>query len=160
MPARRWKHARPTSLRQALELCKDHARERLNRSVERIADEMGLTDHWIVYKWVQSGRIPANLIRPFERACGIDLVTRWLACSGGRLLVDIPAGRTADPVEMAALQAVVHEAVGRLLQFYAGKAEAGDTLASIQQAMEGLASHHLNVQKHSQPELDLERSDT
>ena len=49
-PRRNWKRLQPTSLRNALELCKEHARERLNRSVERIADEMGITDHWTVYK--------------------------------------------------------------------------------------------------------------
>ncbi len=38
---RQWRRIQPISLRNALELCKDHARERLNRSVERVADEMG-----------------------------------------------------------------------------------------------------------------------
>lgn len=35
-------------------------KERHNLSVERIAERMGLTDHWTVYKWIQTGRIPAN----------------------------------------------------------------------------------------------------
>lgn len=156
MTRRNWKRIQPTGLRHALELCKDHARERLNRSVERIAEEMGVTDHWSVYKWIQSGRIPANLIRPFETACGIDYVTRWLASSEGRLLIDIPTGRKADPVEMVALQGVVHEAVGQLLKFYAGQTPADETLAAIQQAIEGLAWHRGNVEKHAQPELDFQ----
>ncbi len=156
MSRRNWKRIQPTSLRHALELCKDFAKERHNLSVERIAERMGLTDHWTVYKWIQTGRIPANMIRPYETACGIDYVTRWLAASSGRLLIDIPTGRKADAADMQALQELLNTAVGQLLQFYGGKAEAGDTLAAIQQAMEGLAWHRGNVQKHAQPELDFE----
>ena len=156
MTKRNWKRIQPTSLRNALELCKDFAKERHNLSVERIAESMGLTDHWTVYKWIQTGRIPANMIRPYEAACGIDYLTRWLAASSGRLLIDIPTGRKADAADMQALQELLNTAVGQLLQFYGGKAEAGDTLAAIQQAMEGLAWHRGNVQKHAQPELDFE----
>ena len=156
MSRRNWKRIQPTSLRHALELCKDHAKERHNLSVERIAERMGLTDHWTVYKWIQTGRIPANMIRPYETACGIDYVTRWLAASSGRLLIDIPTGRKADAADMQALQELLNTAVGQLLQFYGGKAEADDTLSGIQQAMEGLAWHRGNVQKHDQPELDFQ----
>jgi len=58
MTKRNWKRVQPSSLRNALELCKDYAKERHNLSVERIADRMGLSDHWTVYKWIQTGRIP------------------------------------------------------------------------------------------------------
>ena len=156
MSRRNWKRIQPTSLRNALELCKDHAKERHNLSVERIAESMGLTDHWTVYKWIQTGRIPANMIRPYETACGIDYVTRWLAASSGRLLIDIPTGRKADAADMQALQELLNTAVGQLLQFYGGKAEANDTLCAIQQAMEALAWHRGNVEKHAQPELDFQ----
>ena len=156
MSRRNWKRIQPTSLRHALELCKDHAKERNNLSVERIAERMGLTDHWTVYKWIQTGRIPANMIRPYEVACGIDYVTRWLAASSGRLLIDIPTGRNASAADMQALQELLNTAVGQLLQFYGGKSPAADTLAAIQQAMEGLAWHRRNVEKHSQPELDFQ----
>jgi hypothetical protein len=100
---RNWNALQPSSLRQALELCKEYARERRNLSVERIAEKMGVTDHWTIYKWVQSGRIPANMIQPYESVCGIEYVTRWLAASGGKLLVDIPTGRNlvnADVIEL------------------------------------------------------------
>lgn len=155
MTRRNWKALRPTSLRQALECCKDHAKDRLNRSVERIAEEMGLADHWAIYKWIETGRIPAVLIRPFETACGIDYVTRWLAASESRLLIDLPKGHTATPVEMGELQATAHEAVGQLFKFYAGTASADEALAAVQQALEGFAWHRRNIEKHPQPELDL-----
>ena len=155
MSRRNWKRVQPSSLRNALELCKDFAKERHNLSVERIAERMGLTDHWTVYKWIQTGRIPANMIRPYESVCGIDFVTRWLAASAGRLLIDIPTGRNTDATDMQALQELLNSAVGQLLQFYGGKAQADDTLSSIQKAMEGLAWHRGNVQKHLEPELEF-----
>lgn len=155
MTKRNWKRMRPHSLRHALELCKDYARERHNLSVERIAELMGLTDHWTLYKWFQTGRMPTNLIRPYETACGIDFVTRWLAASCGRLLIDMPSGRNTTAQDMQVLQSVLNDTVGQLLQFYAGKTKEADTLAAIQQAMEGLAWHRGNVEKHLQPELEL-----
>lgn len=156
MSRRNWKRIQPISLRHALELCKDYAKERHNRSVERIAEQMGLADHWSLYKWFQNGRMPLNLVRPFKAACGIDFVTRWQTASAGKLLIDIPTGRKADAVEMQILQELLNTAVGQLLQFYGGKAEAPDTLTAIQQAMEGLAWHRGNVEKHAQPEFDFQ----
>lgn len=155
MTKRNWKRIQPTSLRHALELCKDYARERHNLSVERIAERMGMTDHWTVYKWIQTGRIPANMIRAYETVCGINYATRWLAASDGSLLIDIPTGRNTTAEDMQTLQAALNDSVGQLLQFYAGKTGAADTLAAIQQAMEGLAWHRGNVEKHLQPELEL-----
>lgn len=156
MKGRNWKRAIPTSLRHALELCKDHARERHNLSVERIAERMGLPDHWAVYKWIQTGRIPANLIPAYEAVCGINFVTRWLAAAAGMLVIAPPTGRDATAADMQVLQELLNTAVGQLLQFYAGKAQAPEALASIQQAMEGLAWHRGNVEKHAQPELDFQ----
>lgn len=155
MSRRNWKRIQPTSLRHALELCKDHARERLNLSVELIAERMGMTDHWTVYKWIQSGRIPANMIRPYEMACGIDFVTRWIAASSGRLLIDVPVGRNASAADIQALQELLHAAVGQLIKFYGGTADAPEALAAIQQGMEGLAWHKRNVEKHLQPEFEF-----
>lgn len=155
MSRRNWKRIHPTSLRQALELCKDHARERLNLSVEQIADRMGVPDHWTVYKWIQTGRIPANMIRPYEMACGIDFVTRWIAASAGCLLIEVPTGRAVTPTDIQALQELLNTAVGQLLQFHSGKAEAADALAAIQRGMEGLAWHKGNVEKHLQPEFEF-----
>lgn len=153
---RNWNRIQPTSLRHALELCKDYAKERHNLSVERIAERMGLTDHWTLYKWFQNGRMPLNLVRPFEVTCGIDYVTRWQAASANKLFIDIPTGRNANASDMQILQELLNTAVGQLLQFYGGKAETSDTLAAIQQAMEGLAWHRGNVEKHAQPELDFQ----
>lgn len=156
MTRRRWKNLRPTSLRHALELCKDYARENHNKGVERIADQMGLADHWALYKWLQSGRMPANLIRPYEQACGCDYVTRWIAASAGRLTIDMPTGRHCTAQDMQALQELLTAATGQLLDFYAKHCDANETLASIQAAMEALAWHQGNVKQSQQPQLELE----
>lgn len=89
-PSRRafWKRHHPTSLRAALEGCKEHAREARNLSVERIAAEMGLNDHWSLYKWIESGRFPAVLLPTYQAVCGINLVTRWLANDNIKALVN------------------------------------------------------------------------
>lgn len=155
---RNWKRLQPTSLRHALELSKDHARERLNRSVERIADEMGVTDHWSLYKWLQSGRIPANMIRPFEAACGIDYVTRWLAASSGKLLIDMPSGRALTETDVVELHNGFGAALKLLSDFYAGKADAPATLEALHTHLQQVAWHHANVGQHATPELDFTAS--
>jgi hypothetical protein len=154
-PSRNWKRTQPTSLRHALELCKEHAREKLNRSVERIADEMGMADHWQLYKYFQSGRLPANLIRPFEVACGIDYVTRWIAVSAGKILVEIPSGRNIHGTDVVALHNGFGMALRLLTDFYAKKVDTEQTLAALTAHLEDVAWHRANIAQHSQPEFDF-----
>ncbi len=155
MSKRRWKTLQPTSLRHGMELCKEFARVERNLSVEGIATEAGLVDHWTLYKYFQNGRMPLALLRPFERACGVDYITRWIAASAGKLLIDIPRGRSATPADMQALQEILTATTGALLAFYAGKHDASDTQAALQNALEELAWHRANVQQHATPQLDL-----
>ena len=154
-PRRDWKRLQPTSLRHALELCKDYARERHNRSVERIADAMGVTDHWTVYKWLQTGRIPANLIRPFESACGIDYVTRWIAASAGKLVVEVPTGRHLKETDVVALHNGFGAALQLLTDLYAGKADPAPTIAALTAHLEDVAWHRANVAQFTMPQLDF-----
>ena len=151
---RNWKRVQPASLRDALRLCKDHALEKHNRSVEHIADLMGITSD-LLYKWLANGRMPASSIHAYEHICGINFVTRWIAASEGYLIIKAPPGRNAGAADMQALQEALNSAVGQLLQFYSGKAEAGAALAAIQHGMEGLAWHKGNVEKHLQPEFEF-----
>lgn len=154
MLKRTWKRIQPNSLRDAMRLCKDYAHEKKNYSVERIADLMGITAD-LLYKWLANGRMPAASIPLYEHVCGINFVTRWLAASAGHLMIEVPTGRAATPTDIQALQELLNTAVGQLLQFHSGKAEAADALAAIQQGMEGLAWHKGNVEKHLQPEFEF-----
>ncbi len=153
---RNWKSTQPRSLRHALELCKDYALEVKRLSVARIAERMGMADHFNLYKWLQTGRMPAVLIPAYEHACGINYVTRWFASSNGKLLIDMPIGRSASAEDMQLLQTLLHDATGALLDFYAGRSDAPEALASIQAGLEGLAWHRENVSQHHNPQLDLE----
>lgn len=151
-----WKNRQPSSLRQAMEWCLEYARERHNRSVDRVADLMGLTNKWVIYKWLESGKLPAILIRPFEEACGIDFVTRFLGHSAHKLLIEIPTGKRATQAEINALQGSFAEAISLLLKFYDGQAEAAETLSALTATMSHLAWHRGEVERNRYPELDLE----
>ncbi|CAD5107213.1 hypothetical protein [Zestomonas carbonaria] len=155
MKRRNWKQAQPSSVRQALEWSLDFALERHNLSVERVAERMGLANHWSLYKWVSEGRMPLVMVPAFENVCGINLVSRWLASTGGKLLIDLPTGRLCKAEDMQELQAVLHTATGALLAFYNGTADAVQTLGAIQAGLEGLAWHRGNVQQHATPQLEL-----
>lgn len=152
---RSWKNRQPGSLRQAMEWALDHARVRHNRSVDRVADRMGLSNKWTLYKWLQNGRLPAVLIRPFEEACGIDYVTRYIGHSAHKLLIAAPTGRKASDRDINQLQASFTESISVLLKFYEGQAESEETLSALYTTMEQLAWHQGTVERQRQPELDL-----
>lgn len=156
--ARNWKRVLPNSLRDALRLCKDHALEKNNYSVERIAELMDVSSD-LLYKWLSNGRMPASSIPAYEYICGNNFVTRWLAASTGNLVIVAPSGRNATASDMHALQEVLNTAAGQLLQFYNGKADAAAVLVAIQQGMEGLAWHKGNVEKHLQPEFEFNQEE-
>lgn len=152
-----WKRQQPNSQRHALELCKAHALAVHHRSVERIAELMGLVDHFALYKWMQNGRMPLCLVRPFEQACGIDYVTRWMAGSAGLLLIDMPAGRTVVQTELVELNSCFAAALQLLTDFYSApaKADAEATQAALNTHLSQVAWHQKNVAQCSTPELEF-----
>lgn len=155
MTKRNWKRVQPTSFRHALELCKDHAKEVNNLSVERIADLMGEESHWTVYGWLRDGSIPGKKIMAYEHVCRADFISRWLAHAKGKLLIDIPTGRAATPEDIAILQDQTTMAIAALIQYAAGKANEEDTIAAITQAMESMAWHRANVAKAGHTDLEF-----
>lgn len=157
MTRRNWKRWQPASLRDALKGCKDFAHERHNLSVERIAERMGLEDHWALYKWIANGRMPAVLLPAYEHACGINLVARWMAATDGKLLVDMPRGRQAQPADMVELNTGFAQALQLLTDFYAGgeQADANATLEALRNHLQQVAAHQLNVAGFAEPELDF-----
>lgn len=156
-PSRRkfWKAYQPTSCRDALHQCKAYAQEARNLSVERIADQMGLPDHWALYKWIESGRFPFVLIPAYESACGINLPSRWLAATQRRLLVDMPVGRAADQGDLVQLGTGFQQAVQLLSDFYKanGGADAAPVLDALRAHLQSVAFHHANVAGFAEPEL-------
>lgn len=155
MPARNWKHP-PQSLQQALEACLDHARIKHRQSIDRIAADMGLANHWNLYKWVESGRLPAVLIRPFELACRCNYVTRLLAHASHHLVIDIPTGKLPAAGDLQTVQAAANDAMSALIGFAAGKVGSLAVIDAVTTAMEHLAHQRENAKHAAQPELELE----
>ena len=156
MSRRNWKRVRPSSLIEALRLCKEFAQERHNLSVERIADRMGVT-HDCLYKWLATGRLPAILIPTYEHACGCHFASAWLATCAGKVVVDIPTGRNATPADMVEFNTGFAGVLQLLSDFYAAPSEADptETLAALQTHLQQVAYHHANVQQHANPELEF-----
>lgn len=155
MARQSWKNRQPSSLRQAMEWCLEYARVRHNRSVDNVADLMGLSNKWIVYKWMESGRLPSILIRPFEVACGIEYVTRYIGHSAHKLLIDIPTGKRSTEKGINQLQASFSDSMGLLIKFYDGEATPEETAAALVTTMEQLAWHKKTVECTQQPEFDF-----
>ena len=155
MTRRNWNRWQPTSLQGAIEGCIDSARERLNLSVDQIADRMGVASKWTLYKWIENAAIPARMIRAFEHACGAAFVTRYLATSAHQLLVPMPTGRMPSASDVNAVQSACTDAVQALIEFNGGKRSADETLAALTTAMTHLATERGHVERHHQPELAL-----
>lgn len=155
MAKRNWKRTAPTSLCNAMELCVEFGRVRKNKSVEQIACDMGMPNHWTLYKWLESGRLPANMIRPFELSTGASYVTQFLATSGHKLLVDIPTAKPANDNDLLTLNSSFNDALKVLEEFYKGKASGDQTLRELRNVMTGIAGHHARVESYATPELGL-----
>jgi len=156
MAAAKWKNGCPANLPQAMEWCLAFAKERHNRSAERVADLMGLPNKWRLYKWMEDASLPTRYLRSFEHACGCDFVTRYLAHSAHELLISIPVGKRVAASDLHTLQEMTNDAVGALIAFAAGSVGAEEVIAATTRAMEGLAWHRANAEKHHQPELELD----
>ena len=160
MSRRNWKTWVPRSPVECIRGCVEAAREQRNRSMDHLSfDYLALNNGSSLYKWQADGRLPLSLVLPLEHACGQPLITRYLAAAHGKLLVDVPAGRSSSIEEMQQLQQVLLDASGALIAFYAGRQDALKTLEAIRAGMESLAWHDGNVRQHDHPQLDLGSAD-
>jgi hypothetical protein len=155
MAKRNWKRATPRSLRHGMELCLGFAKERKNLNVDRIADLMGVSSKWTLYKWLENASMPVKLVAPFENACGCHFMTQYQATSAHKLLIDIPSSKPAKEEDLLALQTGFNEAVNVLASFYKGTEEASVTLAELTRHMTEIAAHRARVEKVAEPELEL-----
>lgn len=145
----------PTSLKSAYESDKHTGIRNRQLSVERLAELYAVSGSRL-YKWMDEGDMPVNRLAAWFHNTGGRAVIRYLCAQAGGMFVPVPTGRQLASGDIHQLQTVLNDAVGLLLAFYAGKTEAAATLAALQQAMEGMAWHRGNVEKHAQPELELE----
>ena len=154
MKRRNWNQWRPSSLQEAIEGCLHYAQEKHRLSVDRLADLLGVSK-WTIYKWIESGSIPAKSIAGFEAHCRCCYVTGYLAASARQLLISLPTGRLPGQQDIHALQDACTSAVGTLLRFVAGKADKQETHGALTVAIERLALERAHVEHHAQPELPL-----
>ena len=145
----------PTSLKSAFEQDKEQGIRTRGLSVERHAELQAVSASRL-YKWMEDADLPANRLAAWFHNTSGRSVIRYLCAQAGGLFVPVPTGRRPNPIEMAELQKVLAETTGALLRFYGGQADANETLGDVQQALEALAWHRGNVEKHAQPELDFE----
>lgn len=150
-----WNTVQPNSITHAIELCSQYAREKRNLSVERIAELMGQPSHHALYKWMAEGRMPAVLIRPFEHACGVAFVSRYLAHSAQYLTMKIPSGAKSAARDINALQGSLTSAVTALIDFHDSRLSQEQCIDALTTALESLAWHRTNVEKTDCPELSL-----
>lgn len=159
MTRRHWNQVVPTDVPRALQLCADFALEKRNLSVQRITDLMGEASHNTMYKWMGTGRMPVIKVSAFEHICGINYVTRFLAHSSNKLLIDMPTGRRAEHRELIDLAINANQTTGMLMDFFEGRGDAETVSAAITALIEDLALQRNNVEKFKQPELLLGGSD-
>lgn len=156
MTRRNWKQVRANSATHALRLCKEYAQDKHNLSIERIADRMGVT-HDSLYKWLATGRLPFILLPAFEHACGCHFASEWAAASAGKVVINLPTGRTVQQGDLVELNTGFGAALQLLADFYSapGKADATQTLAALTTHLQQVAWHQANVAQFSTPELEF-----
>lgn len=150
-----WKKAQAKSLIEALELCKNFAREKKKLSIEQIAELMGVGDE-ALRKWIRYGTMPINKVPSYEMVCGCTYVSAYQAARDGKLLIEIPTGRQVNAVDVLEMQNTFNHAIGLLMKVASGDAEVDETVAALTSTMCDIAYHRENVQKATAPELDFE----
>lgn len=148
----------PTSFTEALRMCKDHAKAKHQMSVERIADEMGLTAVRL-YQHLESGDMPFNRVRSFQRACRCNFVTLYMAHGDDCMLVKIPKGKQITEDQIFGINSTFHKAMTALTEFYQSSTDPDKALAALTEHMATAAWHRRNVEKTMQPELDFDEEE-
>ena len=82
-------------------------------------------------------------------------MTRWIAASAGKMLVDIPTGRRLESTDVVGLHNGFGAALQLLTDFYASKAEPEAVIAALTAHLQDVAWHRANVAQFATPELDF-----
>lgn len=145
----------PTSLRAAFEADKAHALKRRRLNVERLAELLGTTPATL-YKWIETDSMPVRALIAWQHLTGSNHVIRYLASREGAVVVQIPVGREVTADDIQDLQMVLSQAPGALLKLKRGEIERDECVSALTSGMESLAWHRANVERQSQPELELQ----
>ncbi|WP_255497666.1 hypothetical protein [Aquitalea sp. LB_tupeE] len=155
MRKRNWKAAQARSLDEAIELCAEHAAEKLRRPAKVMADLMGV-ELKTYYRWLADSAMPLNRVRQFETFSGASFISDYLCLAhGNKVVVSIPAGKHAAVVELASMQANAANAMALLARFYQDRNCLAETVAALSVTLSEVVFHRENVLKAAQPELEL-----
>lgn len=145
----------PTSLRAAFEADKTRALKRRRLNVERLAELLGTTPATL-YKWIETESMPVRALIAWQHLTGSNHVVRYLASREGAVVIQIPPGRDVSAEDINDLQRALGAAPVALLDLKAGRISRDDCTAALTGGMESLAWHRANVERHEQPELELQ----
>lgn len=155
MRKRNWKSVHPTCLDEAIELCTEHAAEKLRRPAKVMADLMGV-ELKTYYRWLAESSMPLNKVRQFETFAGASFVSEYLCLAqGNKVVIQIPAGKKAAVAELAEVQGSFAEAMALLVRFYEKGGELEETVSALSRTLSQLAYQRENVLKTGEPELGL-----
>ncbi|MHD0644871.1 hypothetical protein ACYPKM_04540 [Pseudomonas aeruginosa] len=138
----------------AMKRCAKEAKQHRQMSAERIADALGVSV-WCLYKWLETGRMPINVISAYERACGSHYVTEALAKASQAVVVDYPDGRRPTAEEFYAFQGKLIAATGILIDLEAGSASPEEADEIVWTAIQALMWQMLNVRALADPQQRL-----
>ena len=139
-------------------MCKDFAKDKHNLSVERIADEMGLTAGRL-YQHLENGDMPFNRVRSFQNACRCHYVTQYMAHGDDYILIKMPKGKKISDEKMLQFSATYSKALNELTEFHTHHQNPEAVIAALSEHLEKTAWHRANVERTSQPQLDFDGGD-
>ena len=154
MAKKNWNRITPNGITHALQLCKEHAIEKLNLSVANLADRVTSKPDTL-YKWLGLGTMPVKNLIAFEQACQKPFVTEYSAHSQGYLLVPVPSGKRPAHKDIIELQAFMVEVSGLMMMSTNGEADAAEVESMIKKLMTDLAYHKNNVVEAANPQMTL-----
>jgi hypothetical protein len=150
-----WNRLVPHSMVKALNLTKDHGKEKKQQSVQRIGDRLGVSPDCL-YKWLGDATMPVNKVIAFEESCGINFVTQYLAQSQGFLLVPAPTGRKAEHKDLNELQLYMAKVVAKIIEANQGECTAQEAIDGIKVLMQDLAYQQRNVKVAEMPQEEFD----
>ena len=109
------------------------------RQINDVADAMGVNRD-VLYKWAQTGRMPAVHVPDFEKACADAAVTRVLAAAQGYLLVPISVDTQTPQLDMARVHCQVASAMLAAATAQVDAGQADEAVRTITQAINSLAA--------------------
>lgn len=130
----------------AIDSCIAHAKLELYRDIGDVAEAAGV-NKWVLYKWVQTGKVPAVHIPAFERACGVTHLSKCLAGASGQLVIQAPRPDGYSQLDWAKAQWEVAKAMAEAAAAALDPEKNKDALRAVNLAMDALASvrHQLSV---------------